>query len=524
MLHNEFKNNKQLITKLNKFSKAIRAAKQKETREVDLESKIVYSIEYDFYINTDFARYTENADGAYHSYTFPIQRIQEIDAVENLVASLQADGTYGFSIITYNTTAQEKSDLENGFEVDLTDKVTSNTVSENILDQGLFNKDVYNNFETIFVIIGNSDAECYNIGTWQDVFTSDELEISALEIMPVPCEDVNTGGSYDATNNFPDSNNNNNNNNNNNSNSNTNTGGGTSSSSNGDVVVTTVFVCDDCPELCAASIDISALATNLGLTPEVTSCLEDLDNCDAATALLDYVNANSTNIAFAQLAAQAICDEECAYFPQFSNIEDEPIQQSIGILGDYNSIAQYNHEAIQAEFNNIRGSQGDLDAVDYLITEYNMLSFGGNGSISLPFVVNIVSPVDNNQDAETIVEYDSLTNNAINAVVNIESDSLDNIDFGYVTRMIKHELLHVFQGEIEGNLLSIRAREFDAYYFSLYYWRELKLLGPDEIVDAVVLAEESWDYQGQGEMTQAEKQAREGRHDTLVEKYPKICD
>ena len=67
--------NKKLQRKLENISTRI---KEKHSTQ----NKIVYSSEYDFYINTDYATYIENADESYHSYTFPISRSIETDSIE----------------------------------------------------------------------------------------------------------------------------------------------------------------------------------------------------------------------------------------------------------------------------------------------------------------------------------------------------------------------------------------------------------------------------------------------------------
>jgi len=83
----------------------------------------VYSSEYDFTINTDFINFVESRKGNYHSYTFPIEREIDNGLVENLLVSLKKDGSYDFSLISYNITQQEKLKIHHNEEFDFNNKV-----------------------------------------------------------------------------------------------------------------------------------------------------------------------------------------------------------------------------------------------------------------------------------------------------------------------------------------------------------------------------------------------------------------
>lgn len=67
--------------------------------------------------------YIESADGSYHSYTFPVIREIVTDSLENLLLSLQKDGSYSAFLVSYGTTAQEKLDIEDGKPVDLSNRI-----------------------------------------------------------------------------------------------------------------------------------------------------------------------------------------------------------------------------------------------------------------------------------------------------------------------------------------------------------------------------------------------------------------
>lgn len=86
-------------------------------------------------INTDHVIYIENGPN-YHTYTFKIERTNALpDApLENLLLSPLPDGSYKEFLVTYQLSAQEKSQLLNGNPVDTDGKTT---IVE--LSQGTFN-------------------------------------------------------------------------------------------------------------------------------------------------------------------------------------------------------------------------------------------------------------------------------------------------------------------------------------------------------------------------------------------------
>ena len=105
-----------------------------------------YTGETTFTINTDVANYLEY--GAYHSYTFPVSRSVDNGLLENLLLSLQNDGTYKSILIAYDVTEIEKKMMLNDELVDLDGK-TSFTI--------LHNQDWANNMNKS---IGEPDNMC----------------------------------------------------------------------------------------------------------------------------------------------------------------------------------------------------------------------------------------------------------------------------------------------------------------------------------------------------------------------------
>ena len=134
----DIKQNTQLIQKLEKFSKS---KKKEEINDTNTQNKDVYSSEYDFTINTDFINFVESRKGNYHSYTFPIEREIDNGLVENLLVSLKKDGSYDFSLISYNITQQEKLKIHHNEEFDFNNKVDIIKIN-NVLDD-YFSKTEY---------------------------------------------------------------------------------------------------------------------------------------------------------------------------------------------------------------------------------------------------------------------------------------------------------------------------------------------------------------------------------------------
>lgn len=138
-----------------------------------------------FHIFTNSANYFEK--NGYHSYTFEIWRPNG-KALENIVFSLQADGSYNTYLITYDLTRQEKESLLKGENIPMADKATIISIDisnpRELLNKGLKSTTCYEPYE------------CTSQGTgWEDVCFGE-----------VPCEDNNAtlddgsnGGGGDTT-------------------------------------------------------------------------------------------------------------------------------------------------------------------------------------------------------------------------------------------------------------------------------------------------------------------------------------
>lgn len=110
---NDIENNSNLMRVINKAKKKVSDNKTNKT---------VYNAEYDFTINTDYAKVIEN--NGLKNYTFGVYRTLDNGLLENLLLEEQADSTFKVSLVQYNITNSEKNSLINGQVVDLENKIT----------------------------------------------------------------------------------------------------------------------------------------------------------------------------------------------------------------------------------------------------------------------------------------------------------------------------------------------------------------------------------------------------------------
>lgn len=159
------------------------------------QNKMVYSSEFDFYINTDYATYIQKQDDSYHSYTFQITRNNNTEVLENLFLSLQIDGSYKMAIITYDITSQEKINLANGLPIDLSNKITTINIEDGNLIDDIFSKIDHD--------------ECYNVirdmcycGIHDDITGYADCTCYGSEILFTTCPGIGTNDtSNDSSNN-----------------------------------------------------------------------------------------------------------------------------------------------------------------------------------------------------------------------------------------------------------------------------------------------------------------------------------
>lgn len=85
--------------------------------------RMVYSVENDFFIDTDYGAYITSEDNYYRSYTFPIIGRSEITGFSNLLITIKEDDNYEAFIVQYDLNTTDKERMAQGFEIDLAGKV-----------------------------------------------------------------------------------------------------------------------------------------------------------------------------------------------------------------------------------------------------------------------------------------------------------------------------------------------------------------------------------------------------------------
>ena len=123
----EIFNNPKIATQLNNGALNL----QPNTIDNTSSARVVYNSNYQFYVDTDKA-----------SYTFAVTRDEDNGLVENLLLSLQEDGSYKVVLISYDLTDLEREKIQNNEIVDLANKVTyqlieDDTISTNILSRSV---------------------------------------------------------------------------------------------------------------------------------------------------------------------------------------------------------------------------------------------------------------------------------------------------------------------------------------------------------------------------------------------------
>lgn len=250
---------------------------------------------------------------------------------------------------------------------------------------------------------------------------------------------------------------------------------------------------------------------NLDATPEVK---QEIKN---------YFHQNNGSTEAQEFVEQAINDfidgENCVVLPEVFNLSEVEAPFNPNLFGDYTeSTTQQDHEDIKQQFNILRSTEGNLAAVNYLINTYSMNDFGPN-TINFNYTISFLNGLAIEAHANAIIGYNS---SGVMTSCNIEIDInlLSYADFGYITRVIKHELYHVLQGEFYGqNGLSNAAREFDAYYSQIFRFNNLKRI--QDMSLTIGLAKFMINYMNQ--MSDSEKETRQDMIDKVKQTFKELC-
>lgn len=211
---------------------------------------------------------------------------------------------------------------------------------------------------------------------------------------------------------------------------------------------------------------------------------------------------------------------ECVILPNIFDPIHITAPYNPNLFGDYPAPSiQQNHDAIQQQFNNLRNSQGDLAAVNYLINTYNMNTFGTSATITFNYSVTVVNGLPNGDHGRAILGYNS-SGTLVACELKIDTNLLSFNDFGYITRVIKHELLHILQAQIYGQHNPVEAtREFDAYFNQIFAFHDLKQI--QDLSISCGLAKYMINFMNQ--MPQINKDERVDMIKRVNDTFPKVC-
>jgi hypothetical protein len=99
---------------------------------------------YNFSINTNLCKMI-TVDGL-TTYTFEVIREQNNGFFENLVVKELANGTFETKLFRYNVTLQEKHNILNGIDVDMTNKISTLPIDDTSFVSDLFSRIYFNGF------------------------------------------------------------------------------------------------------------------------------------------------------------------------------------------------------------------------------------------------------------------------------------------------------------------------------------------------------------------------------------------
>ncbi len=286
--------------------------------------------------------------------------------IENVLVSLQPDGTYKEFLVHYNVTDEEIIMMNNNQEVDLTNKLTFTELNTNFASN------------TAKILIGDNgciydvayySSTCNEAGhTWNEVYEQGihcnaSIQPTREGVMSLlSCPATGGGGNPDSTTN------------------NTSSNSASSNTGNSTAVITCNPKNGPCIEVpdCGATNQVAALTTALGLSQEVTDCLLETDNCTNAQALFTFHNANLTETAFSKAAAQAICNGGEVDF-------DEQIIISNNLKNNNCLNSVYTSMSTGVTFGDyLNNFDGTMSVANLLLTSNTTMSSGTNAETSAP--------------------------------------------------------------------------------------------------------------------------------------------
>lgn len=254
----EFVNNTKLVETLSELNISFK------TKNNDSANRL-NSPEQSYYLDTNEAIYIENSDGIHHTYTFAIVSEEMNFNLENIVLSFQEDGTYKAYLTTYTLTEQERINLNNNIDVNLTNKSSIEKLDYNQVN-------IYRRSNCTFELMTfEITYQCTIDGCWDPEWTT-------TEYMHVWAEVCSGGGGGGGSGNDPGGN----------------PGGGGGSGGNGgnNNTIPTLPLNPDGTSAVPTFL-INALGGESQLTLSQISWINNHDNNTSANLLLNYILQNS---------------------------------------------------------------------------------------------------------------------------------------------------------------------------------------------------------------------------------------
>ena len=149
---NTINKNENLKSALNKLKGIDKADKS------NYSSKLIFNDSLNIAIEDSSAKYLETPDGSYHSYTFVAFDFDHPQGIQNVVLSLQPDGTYREFLFRYDLTDSEIELFRNNEYVDLVGKVTFAELDNNSFAGDLFSKETADSNCLVWDVTQGSDC------------------------------------------------------------------------------------------------------------------------------------------------------------------------------------------------------------------------------------------------------------------------------------------------------------------------------------------------------------------------------
>jgi len=503
---------KDAVVNTNAFNKLTKPNK----RINNINGRVINDTINNFSIETESGTYIEKEN--YHSYTFKVIRENGSEfLLENIVVDKYNDSDYRTFLYQYDITQDELNLINNNQYVDLNKKISIivlenssisdylNTNSKIDYNAMCYESNTYYVEGSFICPLGYHNYSNYpSCDYFKDGTVSPTHGSWATDVSLTPCVDAGGFNNTDAGNESP---------------SGENGGSGTGGSS---TTTPTTTNYQKLREKCFTENN-----------PEVSSWLNQPENADIKNDVREYLE-NSVNqdglqstescypeesVDFIIEAVNDLMNDECVILPTIFDLSEIVAPFNPNLFGDYPApTVEHDHDAIEQQFNNLRNTNGNLAAVNYLINTYNMNTFGPY-SITYSYSISFANGLPGGRPAITLPGYD-ISNNLVSCEVKIDTNLFDFTDFGFITRVIKHELYHVLQSEIYPRYqLSDAVKEFDAYYSQIFGFTDLKQIQELDIVCQL----SKYMIENMNLLSVLEKSERQDMIDRVNNTFPRIC-